>query len=216
MPKGGEMRPALFAFIPKTGGSALLGFLQSKGGQTFLHQENNPIAKILKCPTQHFHYELLNAIYDLEKVPFAFTIVRNPFDRARSDYLWGFRNVEDPAKMPSFDQWLHHMIREYHANPYVFDNHIRPQSHFIGPAIRKVYRYEDGLDTIARDIIARMGLDISVDEGSALVPRMNTAQDHHGAGVESAKVKMSDASRTLLKAIYKADFDAFYPDALND
>lgn len=214
MQQNNRQRAALFSFVPKTGGSALLKFFENAGAGIFLHTQNNPISAVLKCPTQHFHYEMLATIYDFEKLAFSFTIVRNPFDRAVSDYIWGYRDRTDPQKIPSFDQWLSFVIREYHGNPYVFDNHIRPQSHFTGPGIEKVYRYEDGLESIVLDIFARLDIDFDAKGQSDFVPRENTAEQLSATGLRAADVTMSDASKALIKTVYRSDFDKFYPDAL--
>ncbi len=212
----GVKRVALFSFVPKTGGSALIRFFQMIGARAFLHTENNEISSLLKCPSQHFHYELLDEVYRLDRFHFSFMVVRNPVDRAKSDYLWSFRKLKDRASLPSFEQWFRAMIEQYRKDPYAFDNHIRPQHEFGGPAIRKVYKYEDGLEHVAIDVLKNLNLAFSKDEGGRFVPRENTAEQYFGQGMKSADVPVSAEALALLKEFYRKDFESFYPEALMD
>ena len=64
--KNNISRASLFVLIPKTGGSALVSFFQMIGGKLFLHNENKFILDFMKCPTQHFHYDLLKKFLNIE------------------------------------------------------------------------------------------------------------------------------------------------------
>jgi hypothetical protein len=205
-------RNILFAHIPKSGGSALVDYFRGLGAHVLLHNEVNPIGQLLKCPIQHFHYELLDTIYRLERFHFSFAIVRNPIERSKSDYLWGHRRHPDPGRMPTFDQHFDLAMTRYQRDPYTFDNHLRPQHQFLGPMIRTFYRYEQGLDAIARDVLAKIG--VSLESGPVHVPRKNSAEQLFGEGIKSSDVAMSDSTLKRLKDFYRVDLEMFYPELL--
>lgn len=211
LPAGKTPRSVLFSFVPKTGGTALLAWFRSLGARIFLSAENNAIASLLKCPTQHMHYALLDAFYRLDSFDFSFAIVRNPLDRARSDFLWQYRRNPPGRALPSFDQWVAHMLARFGEDPYTAENHFRPQHEFVGPLIGKVYRYEDGLQLIAEDVLARIGF---FPTEAPPMPTVNAAGQHFAKGIRSSDIEISDRARRQLMAFYRQDFENFYPDLL--
>lgn len=158
------------------------------------------------------HYEMLNSIYRLEVFNFSFAIVRNPIDRAKSDYLWHFRKNGDASSLPDFDHWLDFMLSSFRSNQFIVDNHIRPQHEFAGPMIKKIYRYEDGLQSIALDVLASLGL--SPKKALPPVPMANTAEQHFGEDVRSSDVEISENARRRLISFYRKDFESYYPHLL--
>lgn len=212
--KDNKKAASLFSFVPKTGGSALIKFFSGVGCRVFFHNENNSIIGLLKAPSQHFHYEFLDKIFDIDKFSFSFSVVRHPLARSKSDYLWAMRNIEDVSKAPSFDQWFSAIVDEYQKNPFVFDNHIRPQSDFIGNKIKKVYRYEDGLEAAALDVIGSMGFSVNVDRSRRFVPKSNTSEGNlrERGEVLEEKAQASPEAITKLQEFYRKDFERFYPE----
>ncbi len=209
--KNNISRASLFVLIPKTGGSALVSFFQMIGGKLFLHNENKFILDSMKCPTQHFHYDLLNKFLNIEEFSFSFAVVRNPISRAKSDYLWSYRNSPDLSRIPNFEEWFTHKLEKYADNSYILDNHIRPQSEFVGEGIKKFYRYEDGLESIAEDVLSNMSIRINMKEEQNFVPLVNTAAQNSKRNIKSDDVEVSSDAMGLLMEFYKEDFERFYP-----
>jgi hypothetical protein len=211
-----KMVSALFSFIPKTGGTALIEFFRRSGFEVYFHDENNPIVGLLKVPTQHFHYELLDAAFDIGNFTHSFTVVRNPLDRIRSEYVWCHRDRIGREALPSFDEWVLRVFARYAENAYVLDNHIRPQHMFAGLKIAKTYRYEDGLESVFTDVCESCG--IVVDRGSLaadakFIGRVNTSDGYLGSGRTSAGIPVDDDTRERIRRFYAEDYARFYPGA---
>jgi hypothetical protein len=200
-------RNFLFIHIPKTGGTALINFFEQAGMEIYLGKENNPIVGLLHCPSLHFEYAICEKIFNIDAFDFSFGIVRNPINRAKSDYLWAFRNVKKGQRLPKFDDWVHFAIKKYRENPYFLDNHVRPQSDFIGKKIRKVYKYECGLEVALRDVLQNIGLEAMRSGGGDLIAKQNTSEQYHG--IKSSEVEMSDSTHKLLCDFYSEDFERF-------
>ena len=105
-----------------------------------------------KCTPQHMHAELLKAFVPMEFCDFTLTIVRNPKHRLISEYKMRKDTVEQ-----SFDEWVQSTFDRYQKNPYIYDNHIRPQWEFITETT-KVFRFEDGLALPVSDVAKLVGL----------------------------------------------------------
>lgn len=112
-----------------------------------------------KCTPQHYTYNDLRALFRDDYFNYMFTIVRNPYARIESEYKmrWLINKNRDEGAYPEFSQWIEsrHLIAR--RNSHAYDNHLRPQVDFIGSRV-KVFRFEDGLDTILRHVAADTGL----------------------------------------------------------
>lgn len=204
------VKSVLFSFVPKTGGSALISFFNQLGCKINLHNENNNIVGLLKCPSQHFHYEILDQIYDIDKFDYSFTIVRHPFDRLKSDYMWSYRNLEKNMNPDSFENWINFMFKNFKKNTYTFDNHIRPQNEFIGPKIKKVYKYEDGLEKITLDIFKNIGLKINISqENKRFIPKVNSSEQTK-VRISKNNIKLSEKTMKKIQEFYKDDLAKWY------
>ncbi|WP_417696198.1 sulfotransferase family 2 domain-containing protein [Psychromonas sp.] len=141
----------LFIHIPKCGGSTFEKSMESRGWHELLsirgvHANN---MKFMKCSTQHFHAELLEVILNTEFLDEIITIVRDPFSRLKSEYAWQLKQAI--TNLPPAD-WIDHVFEEYTHDPFVYDNHIRPQNEFIlsGTSIYKLE--ENGIEQAANYI----------------------------------------------------------------
>lgn len=196
----------LHAFIPKTGGTALINYVRELGFKVYFHNENNPIIGLVKCPTQHFHYDMLDQCFNLEQFSYSFCVVRNPLDRLKSDYVWLFRNQRDKSRLPSFDEFADRAFREYAKNPFVFDNHIRPQHQFVGEHIRRVFKYEDGLNTICAQVFQDSGLKV---RGDIAIKNANSSEEYLGKDRSSGSIEVASSTRDKVYRFYERDYEQF-------
>jgi hypothetical protein len=135
----------LFVHIPKTGGTSVEHSLRGFGWLDTLSVRTQHVRDLryLKATPQHFHGDLLEALFRWEEINLAFTICRHPFDRMKSEYYWQRNNDVAPDSKPR--EWLDAVRNQYAQDPYIYDNHLRPQVEFI-PVQREVltFRLEEG------------------------------------------------------------------------
>jgi hypothetical protein len=141
-----------FVHIPKTGGTSVMKMLAEMGGHEALRRPvPNPA---LPCTPQHFHAAILRDLIPENFADLAFTVVRNPYDRLASEYRM---KVTGPGRDVGFDQWVERTFRRYEKNPFVADNHIRPQNEFLLPGVRQ-YRFEQGSFAAIISDLAEIGI----------------------------------------------------------
>jgi hypothetical protein len=138
-------KSVLFVHIPKCGGSSFLKEMNQRGWLELLsirglhaHQ-----LKFMRCSPQHLHADLLYQLINPEAFDHIITLVREPLARFMSEYCWqkiqGMTNLQPK-------QWIEHTIAAFKKNPFVDDNHIRPQSEFILSDAQIYKLEEDGVD----------------------------------------------------------------------
>jgi hypothetical protein len=196
-------RSFLFVHVPKAGGSALERVFATSGWKTHYRdpKEAGPsVNKLRRCSPQHMHRTMLETLFRMERFDGVFMTVREPFARFRSEYA--MRNQSAVTADPEHvDEWAERAFLRYAENPFVFDNHLRPQSEFYVPGCR-VYRLEDGLEGVVRDLNARWDLGL-VEE----VPRVMDRQVASGSA--SSEVRVSATLEARLRACYSEDLSRF-------
>ena len=93
----------------------------------------------LKTTPQHYHSRLLKKIFNLDEFDLQLAIIRNPFERIQSEFYWQNRQREH---YPDPETWFRTAKEGYRKNKYIYDNHIRPQKHFITPAT-EIFKLEE-------------------------------------------------------------------------
>jgi hypothetical protein len=193
----------LFVHVPKTGGKSVERLFMDSGWS--MHLWSSPKAErgfyfTLRCPPQHLHAAQLRRLLKLRTFDLVLMVVRDPLARFRSEYLHG---AGGPVALDaaSVDQWAHDVFARYERNPYVRDNHLRPQVEFELPR-SEVYRLEDGLDAAIESVDRRHGLGL------------NGTLPHAGhrvvqAGVSSRDVEISPSLERRLRDRYADDFRRF-------
>jgi hypothetical protein len=148
----------LFVHVPKTGGSAVEDAFADAGWETHLLDRTSarhPSRRFRRCSPQHLHADLLEQLVRLERIDLVTTVVREPRARFRSEYLW--RHGEETGPTPDeVTAWGRRILARYATDPFVRDNHIRPQTQFLLPGAH-VHRYEDGLQAALDDVAAAVG-----------------------------------------------------------
>lgn len=198
----GEQR-VLFVHIPKAGGTTVERLFREAGWGEQLretHKSNPDTFGLRRCSPQHYHGALLAELYDLARFDLVFLITREPVGRFRSEYL--MRNRTPPAvDAATVAVWADQAFARRDRDPYVFDNHLRPQTEFLVPDA-VVYRLEDGLGSIVADLNARLDAGLVEEGRHAMSSRKRT-------GVPSTAVEVSAGLETTLRDVYATDYERF-------
>lgn len=151
-----EGRRFLFIHVPKTGGTTIERWLAEIAPLAFRCTD---IPNCARITPQHYTHNDISACFPPGWFDFKFTVVRNPFARIESEYrMRHLLATSGPiGNFAPFGQWLERTLDQYRSNPWVLDNHIRPQVQFLGEGVH-LYRLEEGMDTILRRVCAASGL----------------------------------------------------------
>lgn len=158
-------RVVFFSHIPKTGGSSVESYLRSKGSLSFCTDRSAP--ESLRVTPQHLHRAEIDRLFAPNLFDASFAVLRDPVARLLSEYRWRASKPRGTAlkRHPglrrrlsrlhpalrgadlSFDAWVPVIFDAWLADPYVLDNHIRPQAEFVAGCDR-LFALEKGLDPV--------------------------------------------------------------------
>ena len=153
----------LFIHIPKTGGETAEHYLRSVSDNSrqpsFLRRPN---PEILPCSPQHLHGGILSYLFQPESFDYGFTVTRDPVARAISEYKFraGRRYVRG-LHVPDFSTWWTKTRKAYQKNPFILDNHIRPQVEFLAPTLSRnfdIFKFEDGVLNNLAKVFKKMNI----------------------------------------------------------
>jgi hypothetical protein len=198
-----EGRSVLFVHVPKAGGSAIERVFGQSGWKVLYRDPKegpDSMNRLRRCSPQHMHRSMLETIFEMDRFDGIFMTVRDPLARFRSEYAMRNQSAVTAAA-EHVDEWAERAFLRYAEDPFVFDNHLRPQSEFYVPGCL-VYRLEDGLEGVVRDLDARWDLGL-VQE----VPRVMDRQVASGSA--SSEVRVSATLEARLRACYSEDLSRF-------
>jgi hypothetical protein len=182
----------LFIHIPKTGGSTVEQVLHRAGAKQALVR-SGPHGYSKSSP-QHMHWGISKIWLPEDFYDYSFTLVRNPFSRLVSQYRWSEKLFK--TQLPVFDRWVNEKFDKYAKNPYVNDNHLRPQTKFIGPNV-ELFRLEDGLEAPIFTALGKLGLG---SEGVVI---------HHANKSNHQPVTVTERTFERVREFYAEDFKGF-------
>ncbi|MEM7190692.1 MAG: sulfotransferase family 2 domain-containing protein [Pseudomonadota bacterium] len=198
-------RVILFIHVPKAGGTSVEKALEQQGGVALYDPGylflNRPWSR---CSPQHMHLALLRRAIRPGFCDAEFAIVREPMERFLSEYRFRrfMRTLPkadkfnlDPGEPADLNPWAEWVLETYSQNPFILDNHIRPQSAFVGEGV-KVFRLEDGLGRVF-DWLSRT-------TGMMLTPS-STRYNETG----KRPLALDPGLRRKVLAFYAADYEAF-------
>jgi len=188
-----------FVHIPKTGGTSVEDALTDAGASVAL-RAGSRFEGFMKTTFQHLHADIYTAAIPQEFYDYGFAIVRHPVTRLISEYF--YRKRRGLAKM-DFDSWVNKVLDGYEKNPYILDNHLRPQVDFIADGI-EVFHIEDGIDKPLAQVTDLLGLTLA-----DMNPHSNRRKKKKG-------VTWTAATRDRMLAFYAADFTRFGYDPHED
>lgn len=192
-----------FIHIPKTGGSSVNSYLRARGDLALYSRD--PL-DWMKVSPQHLHRSAALRVLPPGFCDAEFTILRDPVQRIRSEYRYRAARLAGATGAPSaavewhdgsafgegFEAWVAAVLRDWDADPCLYDNHIRPQSDFWRPGI-KTFFFENGLGQVFDWIDRVTGLP---DTG----PRIH---ENPGARIE---VSLSRSIEDHIRKFYHADY----------
>lgn len=189
-------RRILFIHIPKTGGTAVTLWLQELGEVDFLEPGGSDGFRVTP---QHFTLADHLTLHSAGSWDYVFTVVRNPYERLRSEYQWRTQIQEDSnAHRTNFSRWVENNMRNFQRNhPTMLDNHLRPQSDFIDSRV-EVFRYEDGLENVCKHVADVLG----VAPPTEPLPRAYSS-------THDLTAALSPQALVMVNRLYDLDFEWF-------
>lgn len=181
-----------FVHVPKTGGTSIEKALKDAGASVALLYGSR-FEGFCKTTFQHLNAEIYEKVIPPAFYDYSFAVVRHPFTRLVSEYY--YRRKRGFAKR-TFDDWLNRAMKNYRQNPYIMDNHFRPQVDFIRPGV-EVFKLEDGLEYPLAAASHHLGL------------TMPAPSSHVNKSQSKEPVVWSRRTRARITKFYKADFDRF-------
>ncbi len=190
----------LFIHIPKTAGTTIeKSFAHANYKTSYRRSVGNPLNKVTCCTPQHIHADIINQTFNIQKFDGIFTMVRNPYDRVRSEYAMRHK---DKSKIDGEDVylWLKEKINAYWKDKYINDNHIRPQAEFIVQGT-DIFKLEDGIDYFFESLKQKYQINTS--------SKTNHMSSQKRNGFSSSEVMLNDDSVDLINNFYNIDFKLF-------
>ena len=189
----------LSVHIPKTGGTSISDYFSAAGFTQHFGNEHKAIRPLMVCPPQHYHYDIIQHLFHLPLCHYSFAIVRHPLKRIISDYYWAMNKSTLLNKSMTINEWIPFAFDEYSKNNFFLANHIRPQHEFVGPHIKRIFKYEYGLDNVMNQVFSdcRINTNKNIE-----VPKINLTQ-------YPQKIDLNSSTIDLVKEFYKQDFKLF-------
>jgi hypothetical protein len=191
-------RLVLFIHIPKCAGTSVETMLSRHPSCSGVHciemGENNAFNAAAFCSPQHFHSELLQAIFILERFDFIFTIIRDPLSRLLSEHTMRIQRQDIPEQ--PFDEWYRWVRVQRLDDPFVFDNHLRPAFEFILNQCH-VFELGDGLSNIWQNVCKL----ISIEPEASQIQRIKPC-----GGINESPMSVSIETKKLIASDYERDY----------
>lgn len=192
----------LFMHVPKTGGTSL-EVVFARSGFTASNIDfgaKGTLNHLRHCPPQHMHGEVLQSQFVLDAFDGIFMVVRNPYNRFRSEYCMA-HPVNCDVSASTVEAWASGVFADYAVDNYTRDNHIRPQHEFCLPGAA-VYKFEQGFTNITLEISKRYGIMLIREDVREYARRKHS-------GISSSDVELNQAVIGMINRQYEKDFQQF-------
>ena len=173
-----QHKNVVFVHIPKTGGSSVDDWLYDFDGCKRLLFSPQPLPDMPVTP-QHLCYKtIMGLLGDAFPVDYSFAVVRNPYKRLESEFKYRLdlgllRGHANPDSL--FAEWVNFVLNRETSSPGTLDNHLRPQTYFMGPDVQAL-KFENGLNEAARIIAEQAGLTVA---SAPVLPNTKTSKKRH-------------------------------------
>ena len=199
----------LFVHIPKAGGTSVEKFFHANQFAVLFidnagtkNQYMNSLNNLTKCSPQHMHGDLLKSYFDLSKFSSIFMMVRHPLDRIVSEYNFRMKIAKvEKKKSVEINTWINETIQAYSSDPYIHDNHLRPQWHFLLDNC-KIFKLEDSMNSKWVE---------SVEKYCNIKFSIREVKVFFSSGLPTSDIssKLSRATSDLIYKFYEKDFEVF-------
>lgn len=201
----------IFIHIPKTAGSSIYKFFFPE--VPLIAEEPNYEMHYGWCPKRKFYlqhasaYQLLDTELISEEVwrdYFKFVIVRNPWDRSYSDYLWAMRTsaINDSFKNYITAQGDFKRIFSNPEQPGYKGNHLLPQSDFFAASGKYAVDYVGDFENLQqhmRNVAEKLNIN------RPFTQRINGSTSRH----PHYSSFYTTSRKRLVEEIYKEDIERF-------
>lgn len=144
------------------------------------------------CP-QHLQVNDFKILLGQQEWSWLFSVVRDPYDRIESEYHWRTDpQFKKSGVRPDFSQWVINNLNNAQKNPFIFDNHLRPQTDFIDSDV-EIFKYENGLYVITTELEKHF----DIPKGLNLLNDNKSLRD---------EVHWSNEALNLTNSFYRNDF----------
>lgn len=192
----------LYIHVPKTGGTSVEDLFINSGWEVDFLDRGVPGWRILneyrRCSPQHYHSDILSSVLRLETFDHIFMTVREPEARFCSEIVMRKPDLIEPWN-ESTDEYVRNALRLVSGDPFLLDNHLRPQHEFYVPGA-SVHRLEDGLDAMVEWLRSKCDVDIPTE-----IP-WSTARE---GSMPGSGVRVPEDLRRSLKSLYALDYRLF-------
>lgn len=197
-----EEKFILYVHVPKTGGSFVENFFHRNGfGIAYIDRgmRKPDFNEVRVVSPQHMHAEMLAWTFDLSKFSSIFLTVRHPLARLLSEY----RMRLDTKEPIDFNEWFEDIYAQYLDDPFVNDNHIRPQHEFMVEGAL-VYRQEDKFDAKWADLVEK---DLSVHFPKRVFSVSESS--HRKKPFSRGTDAITKTNQDKILSLYERDFSMF-------
>lgn len=199
-----------FVHVPKTGGSSIKSYLAEKGKVALYCW---PPVEWGRTSPQHMDSAAHSAMVPNGFCDASFIVFRDPVERMVSEFRYraargstalGLEHarcdtvewIDGAILTGSFDRWVDIVLNLYKSDPFLYDNHIRPQSEFWCEGLT-LFFFEDGIERVFDWIDQTCDL-----PERAIAPKAANRSPR-------IPVEMSDRTRRRIEAFYAADYALF-------
>ena len=193
-----------FAHVPKCAGSSVKRYLSDRFGAMALTDMDfsaQPEARRWsRTSPDHIDWASLTRMVPPSWFASVFSITRHPVARVVSAYHFQQEVEKSVPAGVAFDDWLAGGLSLMASEPFVYDNHLRPQVDFI-PSDAVTFPVEGGL----APLIAHL----DVLAGNSDGPRAVEGRNVRAAREATVKAVPSKASLDLIARAYAEDFARF-------
>ena len=195
-----------YAHVPKCGGSSVEAYLRTRfGSLAFLNTRYLDLpeqARWTRSSPQHLALADLHRLIPPDWIASSFAVVRHPVKRLISAFQFQVEVEGTVAALWSIDEFFDDWLKRAEAEPFLYDNHLRPQSDLV-PDGAAIFRLEDGMAPLVAHLDSLAGN----SEGPREIPKENVRKK----GMAPDAERMIPASETLARIAdyYAEDFRRF-------